>query len=105
MAGAIVISNTDLTPAKIEGDDAEEGEDGDGGDGEAEEEEEAEEDEEALAKRLTANLRGLTLTHMAPNNGGTFSMALPETHVERGALSLGVALCLSASLALCLLIS
>eukprot|EP00750_Incisomonas_marina_P018503 INCI2983.1.p1 GENE.INCI2983.1~~INCI2983.1.p1 ORF type:complete len:534 (+),score=115.55 INCI2983.1:139-1740(+) len=80
-AGAIVISNTDLRPARIEGD--EEGADGEDGSPEDEEELE-EEDEEALARRLTANLRGITLTHVAPNNGGAFSVTLPELHVARG---------------------
>jgi len=76
-AGAVVISNTDLRPARIEGD--EEGAE----EPEAEEEEE-EEDEEALARRLTANLRGITLTHVAPD-GTAFSTTFPELHVARGA--------------------
>ena len=77
-AGAVILSNTDLTPARIEGDDEDPEEEP-----EAEEELE-EEDEDALAKRLTANLRGITLTHIAPNNAGAFSVTLPELHVPRG---------------------
>lgn len=79
-AGAVVISNTDLRPARIEGDDAgaEEAEPAAGEDA-------GEEDEEALAKRLTANLRGITLTHVAPGNAGAFSLTLPDLRIARGA--------------------
>jgi hypothetical protein len=78
-AGAIILSNTDLRPARLEGDEegADEPEEGDG------DEEIEEEDEEAMAARLTANLRGITLTHIGLN-GGVFSTTLPELHVARG---------------------
>ena len=81
--GAVIITNTDLRPARIEGDEegAEEEE------APAEDEEElGEEDEDALARRLTANLRGITLTHTPPGSDAVenLRLTLPELHVARG---------------------
>ncbi len=83
--GYVVISNLDRRPAKLESAEGE-GEDGgdsgggDAGDGAGDLEEE---DEEALAKRLTAHLKGFRLKH--DDAQGKWDIPLPDIQLPRGA--------------------